>query len=730
MDGEVSGDPAWAAAPVAGGLIQQNPDEGQPASERTEVRIVQTTDTLYIGVLCFDSRPGDIVLAEGRRDAPIDKVDSFRVLLDTFLDRQNAFMFGTTPAGGEFDGQVINDGGGNQMLVSNAQQGGSLSGFNLNWDGAWEVRTKVGPLGWSAELAIPFRTLRYAGGGKQSWGVNFQRVIQRRNETVFWAPLGRQQDLTRVSWAGTLDGMELPPQRNLKLIPYVLGRADRGYLPTPGQAGALANPPGDWDFGANAGGDLKYSVTPSLTLDATVRTDFAQVEVDEQQLQLDRFNLFFPEKRPFFLENAGFFSVGQPGDVDLFFSRRIGIAARGEVIPILGGGRLSGKLGPARLGLLNMQTEEVDGVATAANFTVARFGWELGNRSSVGAFFSNRQATGEFVPAALPVGAPVQPAPPEYGRTYAADGRLGIGEYGLLSGFAAATESPGSPRRPFAWNLSGQYDSPDWLLELKLSEVGEGFDPQLGFLKRRDYRRWQSMILHRYRPQALLGLKELTPHVYVSLHVKPDGFMESRYVHVDNYAEWPSGLKLASGVNFTGEGVVERFEIDPVQHIFVEAGSYNHTETHLELMSPAAWPVFGNVELTAGGFFGGTRLSPSAAINTRAGDVFSAELRWEHNRVDLPAGDFVVNLGLLRLSYSFTPRAFVQALVQYNDRSDVWSTNLRLGWLRDANTGLFVVYNENRGLGPGLLPEVAPDRLHLRDRSVVLKLSLLLDVLR
>jgi hypothetical protein len=212
--------------------------------------------------------------------------------------------------------------------------------------------------------------------------------------------------------------------------------------------------------------------------------------------------------------------------------------------------------------------------------------------------------------------------------------------------------------------------------------------------------------------------------------VKPDGFVESRYVHVDNYAEWPSGLKLATGVNFTGEGVIERFEIDPVQHIFVEPGSYHHTEASIVLDTPPGWPVFGKVHLLAGGFFGGTRVSPTVTALARAGDVFSAELRWEHNRVDLPAGDFVVNLGVLRLSYSLTPRAFLQALVQYNDRSEVWSSNLRLGWLRDANTGLFVVYNENRGLGPGLMPDVAPADHHLRDRSLVLKLSVLLDVLR
>jgi hypothetical protein len=732
LDGEVMGDPAWSLAPVATGFTQQNPSEGQPASEKTEVRVLYDRERLYIGVICHDSRPGDIVRAEGRRDSPLDQVDSFQILLDTFLDRQNAFVFGTTPAGAEFDGQVINDGGGDTELGS-PQQGGSLAGFNLNWDAVWQVRTRTGPFGWSAELAIPFRTLRYAAGGRQSWGINFQRVIQRRNETAFWAPLGRQQDLYRVSWAGTLEGLDLPPQRNLKLIPYVLGEASRSYLAGPAAVpGGPPAPPGDWDFGANAGGDLKYSLTPSLTLDATVRTDFAQVEVDEQQLQLDRFNLFFPEKRPFFLENAGFFSAGVPGAIDLFFSRRIGIGASGEIIPIVGGARVSGKVGPARLGVLNMQTEAVSGVAPASNFTVARFGWELGNRSSLGLFFGNRQSTGDDLVLDAAAALPPDPGPGEYGRTYAADGRLGVGQYGLVSGFFAATDTPGDQPRPIAWNLSTQYDSPAWLLELKAGQVGEGFDPQVGFLERENYRFGEAMILYRYRPAAFLAIKQLSPHVYASAHVKPGGFLESRFVHVDNYTEWPSGLWLSTAVNFTHEGVLERFEIDPKQQIFVEPGRYQHAEGHLGVETPAAWPVIAEGELTAGGFFGGRKLSGSLGLLVRAGEVLSAELQWDHNRVDLPAGDFVVNLGHLRLSYSLSPRAFVQALVQYNDRFDIWSTNLRLGWLRDANTGLFVVYNENRGLGQGVLdPELgpAPRGMHLRDRRVVLKLSWLFDVL-
>ena len=716
LDGEVSGDPVWQTVPAESGFVQQSPDEGQPASERTEVRIGYTRDALYLGVVCFDRLPAKIVLAESRRDSSLDQIDSFRVLFDTFLDRQNGFVFGTTPSGAEYDGQVSNDGLGNDF-IQGAQQGGALAGFNLNWDAAWTVRTQVTEQGWSAEMEIPFRTLRFPAHGRQTWGINFVRVIQRRNETAFWAPLGRQQILHKVSFAGTLVGLDIPAPRNLKIMPYVLGQLGRDYVGRPATADSPGKAPTELDLDGDAGGDIKYSVTPSLTLDATFRTDFAQVEVDEQQLQLDRFRLFFPEKRPFFLENAGFFSAGPPGEIDLFFSRRIGISADGQIIPILGGARLSGKVGPTRLGLLNMLTEEVDGVAPATNFSVARLAWELPNRSMVGAFVSSRQA----------LDGPDWRQ--DHGRTYAADGQLGLGQYGLLTGFFAATDAPDADRRPIAWHVGGIYDGPSWRLKSALSEVGPGFDPQVGFLPRGDYRKADYAILYRFRPTNWIGLKEVRPHTSGYVYYKPDGFLESRFIHIDSHWEWRNGLEIHTGLNLTHEGVIERFEIDPKNHVFVEPGEYSHAEALLVLMTPPGLPIFGEISLQTGGFFGGTRVSPEAAIVGRVGEVLSGELRWEHNRVRLPGGNFAVNLAVARLSYSFTPRLFLQALAQYNDRFDIWSTNLRLGWLRDANTGLFVVYNENQGIGDDDDPLPSRRGLHVRDRRLVIKLSWIFDVI-
>ena len=313
VDG-VLDDPAWASAPVISGFLQHEPFEGRPVSERTEVRIVFDRDAIYLGAWLYDADPSGIVRGETRRDARVDDTDAFLIVFDTYLDRQNGFVFGTTPAGIEYDGQVAREGTGSG-IQSTRQQGGATAGFNLNWDGSWEVATSADGQGWYAEFRIPFSTLRYGQGGEQTWGLNLARHIRRRNEQAFWSPVGRQFSLWRISSAGRLQGIEAPVRRMVQFTPYALGSSSRDYTssaPVTGSCGRLSC---RFDLGSYAGevafgGDAKVGVTPSLTLDLTYNTDFAQVEVDEQQVNLTRFNLFFPEKRPFFLENAGSFSVG------------------------------------------------------------------------------------------------------------------------------------------------------------------------------------------------------------------------------------------------------------------------------------------------------------------------------------------------------------------------------------------------------------------------------------
>jgi len=698
IDGNVLDEPVWQQAPVISGFWQEQPDEGQPASEHTEVRMLFTNNTLYIGVVCFDRDPASIIVTDSRRDADLEDTDSFRMIFDTYSDFQNGFVFGTNAAAMEYDGQVTNEGQGGGGLRGN-QQSGSGSGFNLNWDAAWEVRTLIDERGWSAEFAIPFRTLRFPSGADQVWGINFQRNIRRRNERAYWAPIPRQYNLFRLALAGTVAGIQTPTIRSLKATPYALGS-----LTASGARPVDADPNGD------VGGDLKYNPTPSLTVDGTVNTDFAQVEVDDQQVNLDRFTLFFPEKRPFFLENAGFFSVGNPGEVDLFFSRRIGITDDGQEIPIMGGGRVSGKSGAFNIGVLNMQTDDFEDRLASNNYTVLRISRDLPNRSSFGGIFVNRQGTGGLAPDE------------DHNRTYAVDGKWGIGQSTVLSSFVARTETPYIHADDFAYNIRSRTNMPRYDLELGYQEVGDEFNPEVGFLSRRGYRKPDARVLTRFRPKDFLNLQEVRPHVSYRAFWGFDDFQETGYTHIDNHWQFRNAYEVHTGMNLTLEGVREPFEIYP--GIFVPPGTYEHAEAQLVLMTNQGAPLSLNLQTFIGGFFGGDRVTLNPTVRMRVGDTWSAELAYQRNDVDLPGGSFDTNLVRTRVSYSFNPRTFLQGLVQYNDRADLWSMNLRFGWLQAANTGLFVVYTDTRYLYDLF------ERPERTDRSLIIKFSRMFDVLR
>ena len=711
LDGDVLGDPAWAAAAAATGFRQNAPDEGQPATERTEVRIIFGDGTLYVGVVCYDREPSAIILNDSRRDSSMDDADSFMMVLDTFLDRQNGFVFGTTPAGQEYDGQVINEGGDRGGFGQAGDGGfsrGSGGGFNLNWDGAWQVRTAISDIGWSAEFAIPFRTIRYPARETQSWGVNFQRNIRRRNETAYWAPLPRQYNLYRLSLAGQIAGLQAPVGNtsNLQFTPYVVGELGSRSGASGGRATAV---------GA-AGGDLKYSVTSGLTLDATYNTDFAQVEVDDQQINLDRFNLFFPEKRPFFLENAGAFSVRNTGpasgrnmgQTELFFSRRIGIGAGGEQIPIMAGARLSGKVSDSlTVGFLNMQTEDVAGVAPANNFTVARLRQDLPNRSSVGGLFVNRQATGS------------RASPGDYNRTYAADGRWGIGQSTMVQGFVGRTQTPGYTGRDHALSLSTTYDSENWRIISGYQENGEDFNPEVGFLRRTGgFRKYDVGLNYRARPEGVLKLQEISPHGSFTRFWNFDGVMETTYIHLHYDGEFENSSSAGIAYDARSERVFETFDISGIP---VEPGRYDWGQLVYNFDYDRSAPVSAGIRATFGGFFGGNIVTIRPSIRARYGETLNLSLSYSRNDIELPLGSTVTNLTSLRAGYNFSPRVFVQTLLQHNDSARLWSLNFRFGWLQDANTGLFLVYNETEGI-LDYIPAGA-------GRSLILKYSYLFDVL-
>ena len=691
VDGDVLGDGAWAGPSPATKFWQIQPDDGQLATQRTEVFVGFTDTALYIGVVAYDDNPDGIIVTDSRRDSDLSNTDAFLLIIDGLLDRQNGFVFGTNAAGIEYDGQVIKEATG-----SAANFGGG--GFNKNWDGSWRVQSKIGDFGWSAEFEIPFRTLRFGKDKMQDWGINFQRNIRRNNEVAFWAPLERNRNLYRISDAGTLRGVAPPSQRNLQITPYVLGRARRG--------GELDGTETDEEFGF----DIKYSITPSLTLDGTYNTDFAQVEVDEQQINLDRFNLFFPEKRPFFLENAGLFSVGNPQEVEVFFSRRIGISEDGDVLPVEGGARLSGKIGDStNVGLLYMATEAVEGVAPGNKFSVARISQELPNRSSIGAIYTSRDGDGSYL----------VPADDDDNHSYAIDGTWGIGNNFALKGWLAKSDTPGLDGNDEAYSVEANYSSAIWGADLGFTEVGEDFNPETGFLARSEYRKVRGFLQRTIRIDDFWNLLEIRPHVTYQSYWKFDGFHESEWLHFDVPLVWNSGAELHPALNFTTAGVIDAFEI--VEDVWIQPGTYEHEELSVGYFSDESKPFSFGLHAVIGGRFGGDRVSIEPSLSYRIGETFRTEVSVNYNDFDLPVpnGEFTANLARWRLSYSFTPKIQLQALFQYNESADTVGTNIRFSWLQSANSGLYLVYNEVDEREAGSLPT---------GREFIVKYSHIFDV--
>lgn len=668
IDGRLDDD-AWREAARYDGFVQREPIEGNPVSERTEVRIVTDGTALYVAAWLLDREPGLIVPSEKIRDVTLTNSDYFAFILDTYHDRQNGFLFGTTPAGIEHDAQIIREGEGGGVFQQgqNRAQAGALGGINVNWDASWTVATSQDSLGWYAEFRIPFSTIRYGAGDVQTWGLNIMRGIRRRNEEAFWSRVSRQFSINRLSQAGTLENLRVPAQRIATVTPYALGSSSRNYA-TQTQFQGIGE----------AGADAKIGLTPSLTLDLTYNTDFAQVEVDEQRTNLTRFPIFFPEKRPFFLENAGVFSAGTPQAVDLFFTRRIGIDSVGQPVPILGGGRLTGRIAGLTVGALQMVTDDVNGVA-GNSYTVARVLREVSARSRVGVIAAQRLRVGDG---------------DDHNRVYGADARIGIGQDWTADAWAARSETPG--RSGDATSFSGRlaYVTRDWSHSVRLLKVADDFNPELGFMSRpAGYRFDELMLMRLVRSARWSKVRQWNPHVSLRRYVGTDGYLQSSHIHVDmTEVEFNTAGRFGPELNVYSEGLQAPFTIAP--GVVLQPGQYRWAQYGLDWSSNPSAPLSFLSRVDVGPFYSGSRAGGNISVTARQGSSVSASLLFDYQDVNLSEGDFVRQLLGVKLAYFFTPRVFLQSLTQYNNQGEAFTANVRFAWLNTAGTGLFVVFND------------------------------------
>jgi hypothetical protein len=714
IDGRVN-EAVWQSVQPYSAFTQQDPIEGAPASERTEVRVIIGKGNVYVGIIAFDSDPSKIIVSQSRRDASLSETDSVVMVFDTFNDSQNAFVFGTNPLGIEYDGQVAREGQSSGVQVGGGgaagTQRGGISAFNPNWDGDWTVKSQITERGWEAEMSIPLKTLRYQTGTDRTWGFNVLRNIRHKNEQVYLAPIPRGYDIYRVSLAAKMSGLELPARRDIKLIPYALGSMNKDYTRASGD---------QLDKNADVGVDLKWGIRPNLTLDATYNTDFAQVEADEEQVNLTRFDLFFPEKRPFFLENASTFQFGNPQQIDLFFSRRVGLSATALPIDIRGGGRLSGKVGGWNVGLLNIQADDVEdlngnNIGPANNFSVMRLQREVG-RSSYGAIFVNRQGFGE------------QAVEEDWNRAYGVDANVQISQNQRVSGFLARTDTPedratGPKGSDYSGRAFYNYTDNLWQLSGGFSQVGENFNPEVGFLPRRGYRRPEFRAFFQPQPKKIEWIRRIAPHVSYNSFWGFDKILQTEGWHIHPFEIQPKqGGRFGWFFDYSKDNPTAPFTVfnRDGRRVTIPAGQYSWGQNAFEYLHNPSARVTGTVRYRIGNYYDGDFNSVELTSEYRITPQATASLGWTRQDIDLPYGSFVNNLVPVKANYSFTTLINLSALLQYNGQTGLFSSNVRFAWLNRSGTGLFVVYNDRKDL----LSSTAIETL---GRSFVVKYTRLLD---
>lgn len=693
LDGHLD-EAVWAEADTThGDFIQVHPSPGYPASERTVIRILYDDDNLYIGATLYESEPDRLISPGLEQDFSTTDSDILGIGLDTYHDGQNGFLFAINPAGAIWDAQTFND---QQDVV-------------VAWEGIVELRTSVGEDRWVAEMVIPFTTLRYNPvQGEQVWGLSFSRRIRHLNEESNWAPTPRQFKLYKFSMAGTLTGLEgLRQGRNLWLKPYALGNR----LESAGTTGTATT--------GDLGLDVKWGLTSRLTLDLTANTDFSQVEVDAEQVNLSRFSLFFPEKRDFFLENDGTFAFqdvslrnyrtgSSSRNFKLFHSRSIGLSPARTPLPIGGGGRLTGKIGKRiEMGLLNMQTRSdgPDGgpdFFPAENFAVARVKTQLGNGSSVGALFVNRQQTAS--------------GHDDFNRSYGVDASFNILGNLVLSGYAARTEEsdPAGDSRN-ASMFQAAWRDPLWDVSILAKHVGDDFNPGLGFVDRIGVRRLFTTVgIH---PQPDLGpLVEINPRLDVDFFTNLDGDLETRTLS-------PAvSFLLRDGSSFTVE-VKDRFErlFTPLRLAggTVAPGTYEWTEASATYRVSGSHMVSGSFSVSHGDFFDGTRTAVGVSARIRPNVHWSLDLRAQRNDLELGGEDLAADLYSVRIRWAGNVRTFLMGFVQYNEATDELITNVRFNLIHAPLSDIFVVFTERRSLADEIAEPV-------RERGLTLKVTRLM----
>jgi hypothetical protein len=685
IDGRLD-EAVYANVPPMSDFVQQEPLEGTPATERTEVWLFFDDENVYVVARCWESQPDRIIATEMRRDGFAiggGANDAFSFTLDTFHDRRNGSIFHVNPLGGRMDGQTTNE-----------------RQWSPDWNPVWAAAARRFEGGWVAETAVPFKSLRYQPGREQIWGFNARRINRSKNEVSFLSPVPAARAfaaIMQVSLSATVVGLEVPPgAKSLDIKPFVVAS---------GTDGSNASTNG---VDADVGVDLRYGLTQNLGLDVTVNTDFAQVEADEQQINLTRFNLFFPEKREFFLENQGLFTFGGVsgfgGDTPLmFYSRRIGLQA-GTAVPIIAGGRVTGRTGPWSIGALNMQADDVPEAAVrTTNFSAVRLKRDVLRSSSVGLIATNRSA-GQTASGST--------------QTYGVDGTFRFLSDVDVNTYWAQTLAPGEADPKTSYRAQLDYNADRYGLQLEQLMVEDGFNPEVGFVRRDDIRRSYASARFSPRPRDVRAIRRYSWVGSFTYIENGAGRVEYRDAGGD------FGLEFQSGDRF-GVAAMGGYEFVPVPFRIggdatIPPGPYDFNEAKVSYNISQQRRLSANMSVAYGAFYGGHRTTLSLARGrVNVSSRLSLEPSYTVNWIDLPHDALTTHLAGSRVTYSISPLMFVSALVQYNSSIDTVGVNARLRWEYQPGSELFVVYNDDRDTQPTPATTAA-------GRSVIVKVNRLL----
>jgi hypothetical protein len=687
------------------GMLQAAPDWGEPATEKSDIWVMYDDRYIYVTCRCYDATPpGQWLVNELRRDASgVRNNEHFGAMFDTYYDRRSGFAFYTNPLGARSDYSIVDEGG-----------------SNSDWNPVWTSKTGRFDGGWIAELAIPFKSLRYTAGAGQVWGLQLRRSIRHKNEWDYLNPVPRilagPQALNKVSSGGTLVGLDLPEAgKNIELKPYGVARITTDNVRTP----KLDN-----EFKADVGGDIRYAVTPNLTADLTINTDFAQVEVDEQQVNLTRFSLFYPEKRDFFLEGRGIFEFGRGGTSTssgsdqsdtpyMFYSRRIGLN-NGRVVPIDAGGRLSGKVGPWTLGLMDLQTrEDATSASPATNYSVFRLKRDVLSRSAIGVMATNRSVATSGTGSSA---------------AYGADGTFILSSALSAAAYWAQTSATGVTTDNQSYQGRVDFSEDTYGAKAEFLSVGANFDPQVGFRRRADFNRTYTQLRYSPRPSWTKRVRKFTWSGEAEYVENGDGSVDSRVFGGHFDAEFENSDKFAIDVTRDFEGLRAPFTPSGAK-VPIPVGGYSFDNASVQYQFGTQRRISGGLTYQFGEYYDGTIQSitfGSVGGFTPARISILQRLAMEPSvgitRIERPGESFTTRLARTRIDYGFTPLMFASALLQYSSADNALSTNLRFRWEYAPGSELFLVYTDERDVTddrhaiPGMLRG-------LKNRAFVVKVN-------